>query len=173
MVDVALAREGGALGVGEVLVKVIAEVAAPDDVAGEVAVGERDDVDGLVGEEGERGAEHLVALAAGDGALDQALAKEFEDAVVRSTGKGSPGVDAEQGFGRGLRAEIVGAEIADGETGGRGRKRRRHELRQTVRARRRRAMPNETGAGGGSGRRARPWSLVEFRRTQDRKSVMW
>jgi hypothetical protein len=114
VVDVALAGEGGAVGVGEVLVKVFAEVAAPDEVSAEVAVGEGDDVDGFVGEEGERDDEGLVALAAGDGALHEALAKEFQNAVVHTAREGSPGVDAEQGVGRGIGAEFVGAEVAVG-----------------------------------------------------------
>ena len=39
MVDVALAGLGGAAGVGEVLVEVIAEVVAPDQVSAEIAMG--------------------------------------------------------------------------------------------------------------------------------------
>ena len=80
--DVALAGLGGAGGVGEILVEVMAEVVAPDEMAAEVTVGKGDDVDGLVGKEGERNDEALVALAASDGALDQALAVEIEDPVV-------------------------------------------------------------------------------------------
>jgi hypothetical protein len=38
VVDVALAREGGAAGVGEILVEMIAEVTAPDEVAAVTAM---------------------------------------------------------------------------------------------------------------------------------------
>ena len=75
-------------------------MAAPDKVTAKAAVRKRDDVGGLVGEEGERNDEALVALAAGDRALDQALAKEVEDAVVAGAGDVHPSVDAEHGGGR-------------------------------------------------------------------------
>jgi hypothetical protein len=52
------------------LVEVLAEVAAPDEVAAEVAVGEGDDVDVFVRQKGERHDERLVSLAAGYGALN-------------------------------------------------------------------------------------------------------
>ena len=100
VVDVTLAGFCGAAGVGEVLVEVVAEMAAPDKVTAKAAVRKRDDVGGLVGEEGERNDEALVALATGDRALDQALAKEVEDAVVAGAGDVHPRVDAEHGGGR-------------------------------------------------------------------------
>jgi hypothetical protein len=124
------------------LVEVIAEVPAPDEVAGKIAVGKGHDVDGLVGEEGEGGDEELVALAAGDGAFDQALAEKFEDAVVGSATEGGPGVEAEQGGVGRNGTELLGTEVTVGEAGRRGRKRVGHGLRAKVGVERRRAMSN-------------------------------
>ena len=123
--DVALASPGRAVRVGKVLVEVSAEVAAPDQMPAEAAMGKRDDVDRLVGEEGQRDDEGLVALAAGDGAADEALAKEIEDAVVGHPGEMHPGVDAQQGFSRGT-LEVGAAQIAGRQN--RGRRRKVHEL---------------------------------------------
>ena len=117
VVDVALARLGRAVRVREILVQVLAEVPAPDQVAAEVAVGEADDVDRLVGEERQGDDHPLVALAAGDGALDQALAEEVEDAVVRGARELHPGVDLQQGSRRVL-VQVRGAQVARCEDGG-------------------------------------------------------
>ena len=118
VVDVALARLGRAGGVGEILVEVVDEVAAPDEVAAEAAVGDGDDVDGLVGQQRERDDEALVALAAGDGAADEALAEELEDAVVGRAGGLHPRVGAEQGAGE-VGGEVRGPQITPREDGGR------------------------------------------------------
>src|SRR5690606_30844429 len=84
----------------------------------EIAVGERNRVDGFVGEENEGNDECLVALAAGDGALDQALAEEVEDAVVAGAGEVHPRVETQEGVGRG-GVELGDVEITLGENGGR------------------------------------------------------
>ena len=124
MVNVPFAALGGAGGVGEILVEMIAEMAAPDEVTAEATVSERNDVGGLVGEEGEGDDETLVALAAGDGAANQALAKKFEDAVVASARELHPSVDAEEGGGgMGLELRSVHGAREEG-----GRKREGHEL---------------------------------------------
>ncbi len=107
VVDVAFAGKGGAAGVGKVLVEVFAEVAAPDKVSAEVAVGEGDGVDGLVGKEGEGDGEGFVALTAGAGALDAAFTEDVHDAVVGRAGVIHPCVDAQRGAGVG-GGEVVG-----------------------------------------------------------------
>ena len=113
-VDVALAGLGGAAGVGEILVEVVAEVSAPDQVSAEVAVSEGDDVARFVGEKREGDDEALVALAAGDGALDQALTKEVEDAIVGRATVEHPRIEPQQGV---VRAELGGREVALSEDG--------------------------------------------------------
>ncbi|CAM2899041.1 hypothetical protein RAHE111665_06010 [Rariglobus hedericola] len=114
VVDVALPGFRRAVGVGKILVQVLAEMIAPDQVSAEIAVGERDRVDGFVGEQ-DQGDDHgLVALTAGDGALDQALAKEVEDAVVAGAGEVHPRIDTQEGGGR---IELGGVEVALGEDG--------------------------------------------------------
>src|SRR5690606_12184505 len=118
------ARAGRAVGVGEVLVEVLAEVTAPDQVTAEAAVGEGDDVVRLVGEQRERNDEALVALAAGDGSADQALTKQFEDAIVRGAREMHPGVGAEKGVG-GVLLELARVQLAHEE---RRRSRKGHEL---------------------------------------------
>ena len=112
VMDVALARLGRAAAVGEILAEVLAEVAAPDQVAAEAAVGKGDDIERLVRQERERDDERLVALAAGDGALDQALAEEVEDPVVGGPGELHPGVGAEQALGL---AQFGRPEVTAGE----------------------------------------------------------
>ena len=82
MVDVTLTGLGRAIGVGEVLIEVIAEVTAPYQMSAQVTVSEADGILRLIGEEGEGENETFVALTTGDGALDQPLTKEFEDAIV-------------------------------------------------------------------------------------------
>ena len=99
-------------------------MAAPDEVTAEATVSERNDVGGLVGEEGERDDETLVSLAAGDGAANQALAKQFEDAVVAGARELHPSVDAKEGGG-GMRLEFRSVQGAREEGG---RKREVHEL---------------------------------------------
>ena len=84
--NVALAGERGAGGVGAVLVEMIAEVAAPDQMAAEIPVGEGHDIYRLVGQKGERDDKTLVALAAGDGAADETLTKKLQDSIVRGAG---------------------------------------------------------------------------------------
>ena len=96
VVNVPLARFCRAVGVGEVLIEMIAEVVAPNQMAAEIAVSETDDVIRLVGEEGERDDETFVALAAGDGALEQALAEEIEDPIIAGACELHPRVDAEE-----------------------------------------------------------------------------
>ena len=123
MVHVALACVRGAAGVGKVLVEVLAEVAAPDEVSAEAAMGKRDDVGAFVGEEGEGDDEAFVALAAGDGAFDQALAKEVEDAVVGQAGECHPCEYAQVRFG-GSFIDIRSAHVMVGQD--RGRKGKRH-----------------------------------------------
>ena len=98
VVDVALAAVGGAGGVGEVLVQVVAEVVAPDQVAAKPAVGKRDHINGLVGEQRERDDQAFAALTAGHRALDQPLTEEVKDAVVPEPGELHPGVDAQPGL---------------------------------------------------------------------------
>ena len=124
VMDVALAGFRGAGGVGEVLVEVVTEVAAPNQVAAKAAVRKGNDIGGFVGEEGEGNDESLVALAAGDGALDEALTEEIEDAVVAGAGDVHPGVNAEEG-GHRIAGELGGREFAGSEV--RGRRRKRHE----------------------------------------------
>ena len=124
MVNIPFAGVRGAGGVSEILVEVIAEMAAPDEVTAEATVSERNDVGGLVGEEGERDDETLVSLAAGDGAANQALAKQFEDAVVAGARELHPSVDAKEGGG-GMRLEFRSVQGAREEGG---RKREVHEL---------------------------------------------
>jgi hypothetical protein len=82
VVDVALAGLGGAAGVGEILVEVLGQSGRSRSGGRRVAVGEGRHVDRLVGEQRERHDQGLVALAAGDGAANQALAEKLEDAVV-------------------------------------------------------------------------------------------
>src|SRR5690606_21131713 len=110
-VNVAFARAGGAAGVGEVLVEVIAEVSAPNEMTAEVAMREADDVDGFIGEKRERNDEALVALAAGEGAFHQTLAKQVEVAIIAGASELHPRVEAEQGVA-GRIFEFRGAEIA-------------------------------------------------------------
>jgi len=66
---------------------VVDEVTAPDEMPAEAAVGDGDDVDVLVGQQRERDDEALVALAAGDGAADEALPEEsrMRLSAVRAT----------------------------------------------------------------------------------------
>ena len=99
VMDVALARFRGTGGVREVLVEVLAEVSAPDEVAPKIAVRERDDVQALVREERQRNDEPFIALATGDGAADEPLAEEFQDAVVARAGEMHPGVHAQESVG--------------------------------------------------------------------------
>ena len=100
VVNVALASLGGTAGVGKILVEVIAEVAAPKQVAAEPAMGEGNDVDRLVRQQRERDDQALVALAAGDGALDQSLSVEFEDPVIRGPAEVHPRINSQQRLGR-------------------------------------------------------------------------
>jgi len=100
VMNVALAGLGRTPGVGEVLVEMSAEVAAPNQMAGEVAVGERDDIEGFVGQQRERHDQALVALAAGDGAAEQPLAEEIENPIIDDPRKIHPRVDPLQGSRR-------------------------------------------------------------------------
>jgi hypothetical protein len=100
----------------------LAEVMAPDQVAAQTAVGKRDHIHGLVGEEDEGHDEALVALAAGHRAFDETLAEEVENAVVGDARHLHPGVNAQQGTG-GIFLEIRRAQIARSENRGRIRKR--------------------------------------------------
>jgi hypothetical protein len=88
----------------------LAEVAAPNQVAAEIAVSKADDVGGFIGEECERYDETLVALTTSDSAFDQALAEEFEDAVIRHSRELHPRVDAQQGAVR-ILGELSSAQI--------------------------------------------------------------
>ena len=120
MVDVAFAGFGGAVGVGEVLIQVLTEVSAPDKVSAEIAMGEGDDVGGFIGKQGEGDNQALVTLTTGDGALDQSLAKEFEDSVVGASGEMHPCVDSQLGVGI-ERRQLGGGEFSLGEDRGKGR----------------------------------------------------
>jgi len=111
IVDVSLARARGALRVCEVLVQVLAEVAAPDQLSSEVAVGERDDVSPLVRQQGQRDDHPLVALAPGDRAPDQSLSKKVQDAVVGDPGQMHPGIDQKERLVRVL-FQVRGAQVA-------------------------------------------------------------
>jgi len=111
VVDVALPRAGRAVGVREVLVQVLAEVAAPDEVPAEAAVGEGDHVQRLVREEREGDDHPLVALAARHRPADQPLAKELEDPVVGDPGELHPGVDPQEGLVRPL-VQVRRAQVA-------------------------------------------------------------
>ena len=104
---------------------VLAEVAATDEMAAQAAVGEGDDVERLVGQQRQRDDERLVALAARDGAADQALAEKLEDPIVGYARQVHPGVHAEEGVGRRL-IELRRTQVALGENGGRNGK--SHEL---------------------------------------------
>jgi hypothetical protein len=119
VMDVAFAGLGRAAAVGEILAQVFAEVAAPDQVAAEATVGKTDDVDRLVGEEGEGDDKRLVALAAGDGALDQSLAEKVEDAVIGGPGELHPGVGAQLACGL---PQFSQPQVAAGKQIRRGRK---------------------------------------------------
>ena len=124
MVNVAFAGFRRAGGVGEILVEVIAKVAAPDEMAPEAPMRERNYIGGFVGEEGEWDDEPLIALAAGDGAPNQALAKKFEDAIVAGAGELHPSVDVKEGGG-GIGLEFRSVQSAREEGG---RRRKGHEL---------------------------------------------
>ncbi len=129
VVDVALAGEGGAAGVGKILIEVVAEVAAPDEMAAEAPVGKGDYVGVFVGEQGEGHAEGLVALAAGDGAFDQPLAKEVQDTIVGQATERGPGVVGKHAGGRGFGCQVGGVQGAHGQAGwGRGRRRKHGQV---------------------------------------------
>lgn len=83
---------GRAAGIGQVLIEVDSGVVSPDQVPGQIAVGPRDHVDLLVEQEGKRNGEPFIALTAGHGSLDQALAKELEDPLVHRAGEFHPRV---------------------------------------------------------------------------------
>ena len=111
VVDVALARLGRAAAVGEVLAKMVAELSAPDQVTAKSPMGERDDVNRLVGQQGQRTDQGFIALATGHRAADESLSEKVEDAVVPGAGELHPGVQAQARFlplgGLVLRPEVA------------------------------------------------------------------
>ena len=115
--DVALARQGRAGRVGKILVEMVDQMPAPDQVAAQTAMREGNDIDRLVGQQGQGHDQALVALAARDGPANQALAEKVEDAVVSRAGQPHPGVGAEEGAGQ-VRFEIGGPQVAPGQDRG-------------------------------------------------------
>ena len=111
VVDVALASLGRARSVGEVLVQVLNQVTAPDEMSPKIAMGETNHVDILVRQQGQRHNEALVALPAGHGPSNQALSEQIQNAVVRRAGRKHPRVRAQQGVGK-VGIEIRGPQIA-------------------------------------------------------------
>src|SRR5690606_11848916 len=111
VMHVALACLGRTRGVGEVLVEVLDQVTAPDEVTAEVAMRERDHIAFLVGEERERNDQALVALAARDCPLDESLAKQIEDPIVAGAGEVHPRINAEEGCGR-FTFDLLGTQGA-------------------------------------------------------------
>ena len=109
--NVALAGLGRAGGVGKILVQMVDEMTAPDEMPAQVAMGEGDNVDRLVGQKRQRNDEPLVALAAGDRAPDQPLPEQVQNPVVRRPGGAHPRVGEEEGAGK-VVVEILAAQIA-------------------------------------------------------------
>src|SRR5687768_349176 len=99
VMDVALARFRRTPGVREILVEMPDESAAPDQMSTGITVRERGHVVRLVGEQSQRGDETFMALTAGDGAANEALAEELEDPVVRCTHQMHPGINADERVG--------------------------------------------------------------------------
>ena len=118
--DIAFARPGRTAGVREILIEMAAKMAAPDQMSGEVTVGEGNHVERLVGEQSQRDDQALVALAPGDGSFDEALAEKFENAIVDRAGVMHPDEDSQQ---RVIRAfiEFRGTQVACRQEVGRGR----------------------------------------------------
>ena len=118
VVNVALARFGRARRVGKVLVQVIDQVSAPNQVPAEIAVGETDDVDGLVGQQRERNNEAFIALPTGHGAANQPLPEKVQDAVVSRACRLHPRICAKQSTGE-IGIEVRGPQVAPVQNRGR------------------------------------------------------
>ena len=118
VVDIAFARFGGAGGVGEVLVEMIDKMAAPDEMPAKAAMGDGNNVDVLVSQQGKRDDQSLVALATSDCAANQSLPEKVKNAVVRGAGDLHPGIGAEQGAGK-VGFKIRGPQVALRQNGGR------------------------------------------------------
>ena len=111
VVDVALAGLGRAAGVGEILVEVLDQVSAPNEVAAGITMRERHDVVRFVSQQRQRDDQAFVALAAGDGPANQPLAKQLQDAIVRDAHEVHPGVDSKECI-RGRLVELCNAQVA-------------------------------------------------------------